>query len=115
MEKKMTYAQALDVAIEKVGEGEVAEKLTALKEKLANANATRTKKVSTAQEETKALVLNALEVAGKPATVTELLATGVFPVGTSSQKVTAMLGKLVTDGKAVKTVDKKKSYFGLAE
>lgn len=33
----------------------------------------------------------------------------------SNQKVSALLRQLVDDGKAIKTIDKKKSYFSLAE
>ena len=116
MEKKMTYAVAIDKAIAGELTEEVIARLGDLKVKLAKPSETRAKKASTAQDGFKEVVKTALEAIGKPATVTEILATGAFEPGTSSQKITAALKKMVeVDGTVAKTVDKKKSYFALVE
>jgi hypothetical protein len=113
MNNKMTYAQAIENAL-KVVDGETAEKLTALKAKLEERNAKRNDKKADANAQFKETVKQALQAVGKPATVTELLATGVFEVGISNQKVSAALKQMVeTDRTVTKEVDKKKSYFTL--
>ena len=115
MEKKMTYAQALDVVIAKEDNEEVKARLVDLKATLAKRTAKRSEKKSTEQDAFKNEVLSALNLIGKPATVTELLATGVFAVDVSAQKISAYLKKMVeVDGTVAKTVDKKKSYFSIA-
>jgi len=47
----------------------------------------------------------------KPVTVSEIMA--VVPY--SNQKISALLRQMVADNEVVKTTDKKKSYFALAE
>lgn len=74
------------------------------------ANSTNTKK---AQEiaETVEVTFNALAEIGRPATATEV----AEKLGVSNQKASAYLKKLVEAGKAVKTVDKKKSFFSIED
>ena len=48
-------------------------------------------------------------------TVTELQAKNEELGALSNQRVSALLRQMIADGKVVKTVDKKKSYFALAE
>ena len=116
MEKKMTYAQALDVVIAKEDNEEVKARLVDLKATLAKRTAKRSEKKSAEQDAFKNEVLSALNLIGKAATVTELFATGVFAADVSPQKISAYLKKMVeVDGTVVKTVDKKKSYFSVAE
>jgi len=115
MEKKMTYAVAIDKAIEAVGAGEVADRLTDLKAVLAKRAEKRSEKKDTAQEQIKTEIASVLGLVGKPVTVTEILAQGVLGADVSAQRVSAMLKKMVeVDGTVVKTIDKKKSYFSLA-
>lgn len=115
MEKKMTYAVAIDKAIEAVGAGEVADRLADLKAVLAKRAGKRSEKKDTAQEQIKTEIASVLGLVGKPVTVTEILAQGVLGVDVSAQRVSAMLKKMVeVDGTVVKTIDKKKSYFSLA-
>ena len=59
-------------------------------------------------------ILEELAQAEKPMTVTELMQTESL-AGLSNQKLSALLRLLKEDGKVVKTIDKKKSYFSLAE
>jgi len=47
-------------------------------------------------------------------TVTEIQSKDDVLANLSNQKVSALLRQLVEEGKAVKTVDKKKSFFALA-
>lgn len=115
MEKKMTYAVAIDKAIEAVGAGEVADRLADLKAVLAKRAEKRSEKKDTAQEQIKTEIASVLGLVGKPVTVTEILAQGVLGADVSAQRVSAMLKKMVeVDGTVVKTIDKKKSYFSLA-
>lgn len=61
-------------------------------------------------------VYNALVIVGRPVTATELLAE-MEPIEgvTSNQKLSALLKKLVDGNRVTKTVEKKKSYFSIAE
>ena len=49
------------------------------------------------------------------ATVSEIQTKSEILKGLSNQKISALLKKMCDDGSAVKTIDKKKSYFSLAE
>ena len=111
--KKMTYANAIDEALKGNLTAEVIERLGELKVSLAHKPSEKKSAEKVAAENAeKEVVLKALEVVGKPATVTEIIAGGKLDY--SGPKVTSVLGKLVAEGKAVKTVDKKKSFYGLA-
>jgi len=74
------------------------------------------KKPTKTQEENegiKAEILGVLTNEGM--TVTEIQSKSDVLGGLSNQRVSALLRQLIVDGKVVKTVDKKKSYFALAE
>lgn len=60
------------------------------------------------------LILEELAKADNPMTVTELMQTESL-YGRSNQKLSALLRILKEEGKVVKTTEKKKSYFSLAE
>ena len=60
-------------------------------------------------------IVNALSIVGHPITITDLQKEVPEMGEYSNQKLSALLKKLVEDGRVVKTVDKKKSYFSLAE
>ena len=51
---------------------------------------------------------------GKARTVSEVIASGSFAEGTTTQKISALMTLLIKSGDVVKTVDKKKSFFSLA-
>lgn len=73
-------------------------------------------KVQKANETIVEQVYNALVVIGRPVTATELLEESDAIEGVNSnQKMSAMLKKLVDSGRVTKTVEKKKSYFSIAE
>ena len=116
MEKKMTYATAIDKAIAGEVTAEVKDRLIELKASLAHKpSAKKTAEKSAEDAANKTLMAEVLTLIGKPATVSEILATGKFPTGTSSPKVTSILTKMVADGTVVNTKDKKKSFYALAE
>lgn len=88
-----------------------------LDKKKSNGNAKANEKMEKSVE----LVYNALVKAIVPVTASELIAKGgldelanEFGV-VSTQKVSAYLNKLVASGKIVKSVDKKKTYFRVAD
>lgn len=88
-----------------------------LDKKKSNGNAKANEKMEKSIE----LVYEALVSAGVPVTVSELIAKGGLDelaneLGiVSTQKVSAYLNKLVASGKVVKSVDKKKTYFRVAD
>ena len=114
---KMTYAIALDTAINAVSDVEVKEKLEALKAQLAKRNGGGKKGLTKTQKENEVLmevIVNDLAVIGAPVTVTELIAQGEGLNGYTNQKISALLRKLVEAEKVVKTMEKKKAYFTVA-
>lgn len=113
---KMTYAQALEVAINAVENEEVVEKLKALKVQLEKRGSGK-KGMTKTQKENEGLmetITNALAELENPVTVTELIATGEGLEGYTNQKISALLRKLVEAGKVVKTIEKKRAYFAVA-
>lgn len=63
-----------------------------------------------------AKILEALAEVGEPVTISDLQKTVPAMAEYSNQKLSSLLKKLVEDEKKViKTIDKKKSYFSLAE
>lgn len=107
----MTYVDALNVAIEAVANEEVIEKLTALKAQMGKKRtSTKPTKTQVANEGIKADILEALTDEG--VTVKTLL--GELEGDYSSQKISALLRQLIAEGKVVKTIEKKVSYFSLA-
>ena len=61
-------------------------------------------------------IVNALQEIGEPVTISDLQKQNKEMSEYSNQKLSAMLKKLVDNEKTViKTIDKKKSFFSLAE
>lgn len=109
---KMTYVSALEVAINAVSDGEVKDKLTALKAQIAKKNSADRKptKTQVANEQVKADMVSYLseQIDGK--TAGEI--AEVF--GISNQKASALLTSLVNDKVIVREVIKRKAYFKVA-
>ena len=111
---KMTYAKALTEAIAcEVLSPEVREKLEALLAQQVKKSSAEKKPTKT-QEANKALsevVLSILRENGAPMTVTEVF--NAMPEGSvsSTQKVSALVRALLLEGKVVKTVEKRVSFF----
>lgn len=111
---KMTYAKALTEAIAcEALSPEVREKLEALLAQQVKKSSAEKKPTKT-QEANKALgevVLSILREHGSPMTVTEVF--NAMPEGSvsSTQKVSALVRALLLEGKVVKTVEKRVSFF----
>lgn len=111
MENKITYAQALTVAIETVADEEIRERLVALKSSLEKKSGS--KKISEKEVATrngiKTTILEVLSRGKK--TVTEILKEGDFEVEVSSQKISAMLKKMLEEDKTVDKAKEGKSMY----
>jgi hypothetical protein len=113
--KNMTYAQALEIAIASVGEGEVADKLTALKASIIKRNSADRKPTKTQQanEGIKAEIL-AFLADGDKHTVTEIMGGVASLDGASNQKAASLVRQLVESGALIREEIKRKAYFHLA-
>lgn len=76
-------------------------------------SANRKTKVNEEDEELKSLTLEALTILDTPSTVTDIMREVDFPDGTSNQKVSAILRKLIAEGKVEREKDKKSTLFSL--
>lgn len=106
-EIKMTYADALDVAIGRVGmDTEVGMKLQALKDQLDRKAQNRKPRVNTAKIELAEKAYNIMEkgVAYRVADLAKMLSV-------STQKLTPAMGLLLDDGRAVKEVVKRVAFY----
>ena len=72
-------------------------------------------KVNTEQVELMGKIVNALNKIGRSVTISELQKENAEMAEYSNQKLSAMLKKLVDNKQVTKIVDKKKSYFMVAE
>ena len=108
----MTYVDALEIAIGAV-DGEVAEKLTALKVQMSKKKSVNSKAKAEADARAEK-VFAALSEMDKPVTVSELIAlTSDEEVASyTNQRMSALLRKL--GDRVIKTVDKKVSRFSVA-
>ena len=114
--EKMTYAKALEVAINAVSEGEVREKLEALKASIARKNGAERKPTATqtANEGFKSAITEGME-RGKAYTITDLMKS-IEAIGElSNQRVSAIVRQMVEAGTLVREEVKRKAYFSLAE
>lgn len=83
-----------------------------LLDKKTNAKST---KVNTEQVELMDKIVNALNKIGRSVTISELQKENAEMAEYSNQKLSAMLKKLVDNKQVTKMIDKKKSYFMVAE
>lgn len=113
--EKMTYVQALEIAINAIGEGEVADKLTALKASIQKRNSGDRKpsKTQVANEGLKADILAYL-ADGEKHTVTEMMGAIASLEGASNQKVATLVTQLVKAQLVTREEIKRKAYFALA-
>ena len=122
MEKKMTNKEWFAVLASVVEASEMENKTEALafinhevellEKKSAKSGQTKTQKENV---EVMEKIKSALGEVGKAVTITELQAASTEIAEYSNQKLSALLKKLVESGEVVKTTEKKKSYFSLAE
>ena len=104
---KLTYAMAIDNAINGNITDEVREKLEALKTQLAKRNSGERKPTKT-QRENEGIKGNILEALGGEGRQCKDIAE---EIGISGQKCSALLSQLIAEGKVEKTVVKRVSYF----
>ena len=83
-----------------------------LEKKSSKSGQTKTQKENV---EVVAKIENALREVGKAVTITELQTTSEEMGAYSNQKLSALLKQMVSKGTVVRTEDKKKAYFSLAE
>jgi predicted transcriptional regulator len=90
-------------------------------ELLDNKKASGNKKASETTDKNVELVFTKLEEMGRPCTITELIANGGLESLknesglVTTQRISAYLKKLVDNGRVVKTTDKKKTLFAIAD
>lgn len=113
--KKMTYVEALNIAIEAVSNEEAVERLTALRDATIKRNSAERKptKVQEANEAIKAEILRFL-ADGQAHTVTEIMAGVESLSEASNQKASALVRQLLDSGAVEREEIKRKAYFKLA-
>lgn len=119
--EKITYAQALEVAIEVVGqdEGKVAvrDRLVELMESLNKRNKkSGPTKAQKANEAIKNQIVEVLADAGNPMDITAIFKAVEWDEGVTPQKITALVTQLVNEEnpRVKKVVDKKKTRYEVA-
>ena len=113
MTNKMTYAKALEIAMNAVKENkEVYDKLDALKASIAKKNSAERKPTATqkANEGYKIAILEFMEV-GKKYTITDLMKEVVELADLSNQRVSALVRQLKEEELVERTEEKRKAYF----
>lgn len=83
-----------------------------LEKKSSKSGQTKTQKENV---EVVAKIENALREVGKAVTITELQTASEEMSAYSNQKLSALLKQMVSKGTVIRTEDKKKAYFSLAE
>lgn len=115
MTEKMTYAKALTVAIEAVDNGEVREKLEALKDSINKKNGRKSNAPTKTQRENEGLKAEILEfmVEGQDYSVTEIY-KAFGDKFSSPQKVSALIRQLKDNGDVMRIEEKGKARFSKA-
>lgn len=108
---KMTYVNAIEMAINGKMTDEVVEKLTALKAQLEKRNS-GTRKPTKAQRENEGVKSEILAVLSTEGKQCKDIAEAV---GISGQKCSALLKQLVDNGSAEKYTEKRVTYFKVVE
>lgn len=113
--KKMTYVEALNIAIATVDNAEAVERLTALRDATAKRNASDRKPTKT-QEANEAIKAEILEVMGDGVarTVTEIMEAVPSLSDASNQKAASLVRQLKDSGALVREEIKRKAYFKVA-
>ena len=111
---KMTYAVALDVAINAVADEAVKEKLEALKAQIAKKSSGERKLTATQKDNIgfKDAILEGLGD-GKY-TITDIMKSVDAVNGLQNQRVSALVRQMVADGLLVREEIKRKAYFSRA-
>lgn len=116
---KMTYAQALEIAIAEMQNEDAKAKLEALKaqtqKKAASKGARKPSKTQIANEAHKAVIVEAMKAEpNRLFTITEMVKEFPFSEELSNQRVSAIVTQLKKADVVVRTEEKGKAYFKLA-
>lgn len=111
---KKDYLGELKVLAEDAGREDLVDFCEKEIEKLTNRKTSQTKNQKE-NEGIKETILEVLAELNEPITVTDFLKADERVAEYSNQKVSALMKQLVDAGKIVKTTDKKRSYFAIAD
>lgn len=113
--KKMTYVEALNIAIATVDNSEAVERLTALRDATIKRNSADRKPTKT-QEANEAIKADILAVMadGTARTVTEIMGEVASLEGASNQKAASLVRQLCDSNALVREEIKRKAYFKIA-
>ena len=119
MEKKITKLEVIEMMLadEAVAKNEVfvaflENEKSLLEKKRDNKKATKTQ---VENENVKNVILETLVAIGKPATITDIQGANEELKALSNQKISALVKQLKDNGLVVKSVEKGKSLFAVAE
>ena len=110
---KMTYAVAIDNAINGILDTETIERLEALKVSLAKRNASKASTPTKTQRENEALKEDIFAFVSENGAKRAMDVAGYFNI--AIQKASALLNQLVKAGNLTKEIEKKVTYFRVAE
>jgi hypothetical protein len=111
---KKDYLGELKVLAEDAGRKDLVDFCEKEIEKLTNRKTSQTKNQKE-NEGIKETILEVLAGLDEPVTITDFLKADERVAEYSNQKVSALMKQLVDTGKVVKTIDKKRSYFAIAD
>jgi hypothetical protein len=122
MEKKMTYVEALTIAIDAMNSlespnKEAIDRLIALKESTEKRNNSKSKAEvakQSANDDLKNVIVEVLTNCAEPVTITEMLALDERFNGLKVQKISPLMRKLLEEGKIKREEMKHKAYFSIA-
>ena len=122
MEKKMTYVEALTIAIDTMNSlespnKEAIDRLIALKESTEKRNNSKSKAEvakQSANDDLKNVIVEVLTNCAEPVTITEMLALDERLNGFKVQKISPLMRKLLEEGKIKREEMKHKAYFSIA-
>lgn len=122
MEKKMTYVEALTIAIDTMNSlespnKEAIDRLIALKESTEKRNNSKSKAEvakQSANDDLKNVIVEVLTNCAEPVTITEMLALDERFNGLKVQKISPLPRKLLEEGKIKREEMKHKAYFSIA-
>ena len=118
--EKMTNAKALGYVITTFGAElptEVKEKLEKMKTQVEKKNSAERKPTATQKENVgfKSAIVEYLGTCDKPQTIGEIIKGCVEVSDLTNQRVSAIVRQLKDEGTVVRTEEKRKAYFALAE
>ena len=118
MTKKITKRERFEKMLEKYPFTEEEREFIAHEIELLSKKSSGERKPTKTQIENeglKAIVLEVLECAESPLTVSDIIKAHEQLCGLSTQKVTPLVSALEREGKIVKTVEKRRNYYSIAE